>query len=123
MVAKGSLPTNDSLVVGAQGPNFPVTWNPRYAYAAGFGANPDHRESYMMNQTGVRLPATAAGANNFQVNPADQPGGFIVNGTLPVSEPQGVHSVTDVSVFASGPGCEGFRGTCKWRRVKVWKEC
>jgi hypothetical protein len=33
MVAEGSLPTNDTVVIGAQGPNFPVTWNPRYAYA------------------------------------------------------------------------------------------
>lgn len=111
MVAEGSLPTNDTLVVGKQGPNFPVTWNPRYAYAAGFGANPDHREGYTINQTSIRLPATPAGASNLQVNPPDQPNGFIVNGTLPVSEPQGVHSLTDVSVFASGPGSEAFRGT------------
>jgi hypothetical protein len=109
MVAEGSLPTNNTLVVGKQGPNFPVTWNPRYAYAvrritltilltlitlqAGFGANPDQyvwcfddrkmilivpyasREGYTINQTAIRLPATPAGASNFQVNPADQPSG------------------------------------------------
>ena len=45
------------------------------------------------------------------MNPKDQPDGFIVNGTLPVSDDQGVHSLTDVSVFASGPGAERFRGT------------
>lgn len=33
MVAEGSLPTNDTVIVGNQGPNFPVTWNPRYAFA------------------------------------------------------------------------------------------
>lgn len=32
-VAEGSLPTNNTIVVGSEGPNFPVTWNPRYAYA------------------------------------------------------------------------------------------
>jgi hypothetical protein len=29
----------------------------------------------MINQTGIRLPATPAGANDLQVNPADQPSG------------------------------------------------
>jgi hypothetical protein len=33
MVTESSLPTNDTIVVGQQGPGFPVTWNPRYAYA------------------------------------------------------------------------------------------
>jgi hypothetical protein len=33
------------------------------------------REGFTINQTAVRLPATPAGASNFQVNPADQPSG------------------------------------------------
>ena len=32
-VATESLPTNDTVVYGDQGPNFPVQWAPRYAYA------------------------------------------------------------------------------------------
>lgn len=32
-VAEGSLPTNNTILVGSEGPNFPVTWNPRYAIA------------------------------------------------------------------------------------------
>lgn len=32
-VAAGSLPNNNTIVFGDQGPNFPVTWNPRYAFA------------------------------------------------------------------------------------------
>ncbi|KAL0577138.1 hypothetical protein V5O48_004852 [Marasmius crinis-equi] len=109
-VTPDSSPTNNTLVVGPQGPGFPVNWNPRYAIAAGFGANPDHRENYQLNLTGPRLPATKGGDGSFQVNPQDQPDGFVVNGTLPVSDDQGVHSLTDVSVFASGPGSERFRG-------------
>lgn len=31
-------------------------------------------------------------------------------GTLPINEAQGVHSLTDVPVFANGPGSEMFRG-------------
>ncbi|KAF9525771.1 alkaline-phosphatase-like protein [Crepidotus variabilis] len=109
MVADGSLPTNQTIVYGPQGPNFPVQWNPRYALAAGFGASPDRRETYGLNLEGPRVPATS-GTDGFVVNPADNQGGFIVSGTLPVGEAQGVHSLTDVSVFANGPGSDAFRG-------------
>ncbi|KAG5645932.1 hypothetical protein DXG03_004721 [Asterophora parasitica] len=109
-VAEGSLPTNDTVIYGSEGPNFPVQWNPRYTYAAGFGANPDHREGYAINKNGPRLPATRGSSGTLEVNPADQPNGFIVNGTIPVSQSQGVHSLQDVSVFANGPGSEAFRG-------------
>lgn len=34
------------------------------------------------------------------VNPDDGVNGFVINGTLPVEESQGVHSLTDVHVFA-----------------------
>ncbi|KAF8968118.1 alkaline-phosphatase-like protein [Flammula alnicola] len=109
-VAEGSLPNNNTVVYGSEGPNFPVQWNPRYAIAAGFGANPDHRESYTLNTTGPRLPATTGTDGGAVVNPADNPNGFTVEGTLPIDEPQGVHSLQDVSVFANGPGSEAFRG-------------
>ncbi|TRM64227.1 alkaline phosphatase [Schizophyllum amplum] len=111
-VAEGASPDNDTLVYGEQGPNFPVQWAPRYAYAAGFAANPDHREDYSVNTTGPRLPAVAVSEEDedMVVNAYDNPDGFVVNGTLPVAYDQGVHSLTDVSVFASGPGSEAFRG-------------
>lgn len=51
-----------------------------------------------------------AGGSNYYANPADAPNGFTVNGTLPVSNDQGVHSLTDVPVYAWGPGSENFRG-------------
>ncbi|KAG7089490.1 hypothetical protein E1B28_011170 [Marasmius oreades] len=107
-----SLPTNNTVLVGPHGPGFPVNWEPRYGIAAGMGANPDHREAYSLNEPGPRLPATASDSDpdDFVVNPKDQPDGFVVNGTLPVDEDQGVHSLTDVSVFAWGPGHEVFRG-------------
>ncbi|KAI5892802.1 alkaline phosphatase [Schizophyllum commune H4-8] len=111
-VATESLPNNDTVVYGDQGPNFPVQWAPRYAYAAGFAANPDHREDYSVNTTGPRLPAVAISEDDEDmiVNEYDNPDGFVVNGTLPTAYDQGVHSLTDVSVFASGPGSEAFRG-------------
>ncbi|KAL0954950.1 hypothetical protein HGRIS_003883 [Hohenbuehelia grisea] len=109
-VSKDSLPNNTTTVVGAQGPNFPVQWDPRYTYAGGFAANPDHREGYAVNQSGPRSPTQAAPSGGVTFNSQDQSQGFVVEGTLPVSESQGVHSLQDVSVFASGPGSDAFRG-------------
>jgi hypothetical protein len=85
-----------TVVYGSQGPNFPVRWDPRYTIAAGFAANPDHREEYTTNSTGPREPAVelVEDSGDYYVNPADQPQGFVVNGTLPVSNDQGVHSLT-----------------------------
>jgi len=108
-VLPGSRPDNASVVIGPQGPGFPVQWEPRYKLAAGFGANPDHRENYKLTDGGPRLPAIFSGGINV-LNPKDNPDGFSVSGTLGGDEAQGVHSLTDVSVFASGPGAENFRG-------------
>lgn len=48
--------------------------------------------------------------DDFFVNPEDAKSGFIINGTLPTSADQGVHSLTDVPVFAMGPCQELFGG-------------
>ncbi|ELQ34795.1 hypothetical protein MCOR27_001896 [Pyricularia oryzae] len=95
------------------GPNFPVNWDPRYRIASGFGAMPDHREAYKLN-TRPRAPTTTTpgrASNDMYANPADQPGGYMINGTLPPKEAQGVHSLTDVPVYAMGPCAETFGGT------------
>ncbi|KAK0204878.1 alkaline-phosphatase-like protein [Desarmillaria ectypa] len=109
-VEADTLPDNDTIVYGAEGPNFPVNWAPRYAYVPGVVAFPDHREAYGINKTGPRLPATEGTDGSYEANPYDQPHGYIINGSLPTDEAQGVHSLTDVSVFANGPGSEAFRG-------------
>ena len=96
------------------GPNFPMNWDPRYVIAAGAGANPDHREGYQVNKSGPRQPAApiaGGSSSDYYVNPKDQPQGFVVNGTLPPNEAQGVHSLTDVPVYALGPCQETFGGT------------
>ncbi|KAK0728152.1 alkaline phosphatase [Lasiosphaeria miniovina] len=95
------------------GANFPVNWDPRYVIAAGLGANPDHREAYGVAKNGSRVPAAAisgGASSDYYVNPTDKPNGFIVNGTLPTNEAQGVHSLTDVPVFARGPCQDTFGG-------------
>ena len=96
-------------------PGFPTQWDPRYTLASGVRAGPDVREDYVVKKNvtgGSRLPAVPAsnGSSNYVVNPKDSPNGFITNGTLPTSNAQGVHSLSDVAVFASGPASELFAG-------------
>lgn len=77
------------------------------------GANPDHRETYRVSNSTPRTPAaniSGFASDDYFVNPKDGLGGFIVNGTLPTNEAQGVHSLTDVAVFATGPCSETFGG-------------
>lgn len=95
------------------GPNFPVNWDPRYVIASGAGASPDRRENYRVRKEGPRTPATnieGFDEEEYFANPADNLDGFVANGTLPTNQPQGVHSLTDVPVFAMGPCQELFGG-------------
>jgi alkaline phosphatase len=93
------------------GANFPLNWEPRYAIAGGVAAAPDHRENYKVHKEGARTAATKQNGE-YYVNPKDAIGGFVVNGTLPTtSEAVGVHSLTDVPVYALGPCQETFSGT------------
>ncbi|KAF9449517.1 alkaline phosphatase-like protein [Macrolepiota fuliginosa MF-IS2] len=108
-VAPGSSPDNTTIVVGPFGPNFPVQWTPRYTFAGGVGGNPDRVENYKIHTNGPRLPAVSS-SDGYIVNPADNTDGFHVSGTLGPDEAQGVHSLTDVSVFSKGPGSDAFRG-------------
>ncbi|KAF4120224.1 Alkaline phosphatase [Geosmithia morbida] len=95
------------------GPNFPTNWEPRYAIAAGFGAMPDHRENYKVHRSEPREPAVeiVEDSGDYYANPDDGKDGYLVNGTLPTTEGQGVHSLTDVPVFSWGPCQELFGGT------------
>lgn len=92
------------------GANFPLNWDPRYVMAAGLGANPDHREAYGVGHK-PRTPAAVGADGQVYVSATDRPDGFVVNGTLPTGEAQGVHSLTDVPVYAMGPCQETFGGT------------
>jgi len=95
------------------GVNFPVNWDPRYTLAQGVAAVPDHRENFKVHKSSPRLPATnitGMPTTDNYVNPKDGEDGYIVNGTLPSNEAQGVHSLTDVPVFAMGPCQELFGG-------------
>ncbi|KAH0565460.1 hypothetical protein GP486_001141 [Trichoglossum hirsutum] len=107
-----TVETNSSLRY-SEGVHFPANWDPRYSLFQGVSANPDHRENYQVHKDGPRLPAvniTGFPATDFYVNYKDAVTGFVINGTLPVEADQGVHSLTDVPVFAMGPCQEKFGG-------------
>ncbi|KAK7403236.1 hypothetical protein QQX98_011008 [Neonectria punicea] len=93
------------------GANFPSNWEPRYAIAGGVGAAPDHREDYKVHKNGPREPATEGADGSYYANPEDAVKGIVINGTIGTDQSQGVHSLTDVPVFAWGPCQDTFGGT------------
>jgi len=104
---------NDSALVYTDGTYFPANWDPRYSLYQGVTANPDHRENYQVHKEGPRVPAlnrTGLPTTDFYANDKDSAGGILVNGTLPVAAETGVHSLTDVPVYAQGPCQELFGG-------------
>jgi len=92
--------------------NFPRNWDPRYTLFQGLMADPDRRENWSVHKDGPREPAAEVveDSDDFYANPEDAEDGILLNGTLPVSNDQGVHSLTDVPVFAMGPCQEKFGG-------------
>ncbi|RYN62578.1 hypothetical protein AA0118_g5525 [Alternaria tenuissima] len=93
--------------------NFPSNWDPRYTLFQGLMAAPDRRENWSVHKDGPRAPAVELeedSGDNY-VNPEDGEGGILLNGTLPIENDQGVHSLTDVPVYAMGPCKELFQGT------------
>jgi alkaline phosphatase len=96
----------------SEGVHFPSHWDPRYTLHSGVVAFPDHRENYEVHKEGPRTPAVSSKGDKLGnvANYKDAVTGFVVNGTLPVDASQGVHSLTDVPVFARGPCQELFGG-------------
>ncbi|KAJ6781116.1 hypothetical protein PWT90_00697 [Aphanocladium album] len=99
----------DGITYGT-GANFPTNWEPRYAIAGGVAAHPDVREDYTVHKKGPRNPTVKIG-DEYYVNPTDAQNGFVINGTLATDEAVGVHSLTDVPVYAWGPCQDIFGGT------------
>ncbi|KAJ5567229.1 hypothetical protein N7535_006535 [Penicillium sp. DV-2018c] len=96
----------------SEGVHFPARWDPRYTLHSGVTAFPDRRENYQVHSEGPRTPAEAADdkKEGYFANYKDAVTGFVVNGTLPLDKGEGVHSLTDVPVFARGPCQELFGG-------------
>lgn len=105
-------PEDTSRVQYSEGSAFPANWDPRYTLFSGVSANPDRRENYQVHKSGPRVPTmnTTADEDNYVFNYKDAVTGFVSNGTLPLDAATGVHSLTDVPVFAEGPCQELFGG-------------
>ena len=108
--SNSSSVNNSTGLTFTEGTYFPSNWDPRYTLFSALGADPDRRENYQVHKNGPRKPASNSTPDDYVVDYRDAVTGFVVNGTLPISEAQGVHSLTDVPVFAQGPCQELFGG-------------
>ena len=108
--SNSSSVNNSTGLSFTNGTYFPSSWDPRYTLFSALGADPDRRENYQVHKGGPRKPASNSTPDDYVVDYRDAVTGFVVNGTLPISESQGVHSLTDVPVFAQGPCQELFGG-------------
>ncbi|GAA5944718.1 alkaline phosphatase [Sporobolomyces koalae] len=88
---------------------FPATWDPRYTAAWGFAATVDTYSNFRVHNSS-RKTSTKNADGTYSANEADSPDGFFLSGNLPVTDDQGVHSLSDVNVYSWGPGHEDFRG-------------
>lgn len=89
---------------------YPDDLNVRTVFAAATNNHPDVFENYQMNRTHPRVPAINVHdkSHKYPVNVANpnfgKENGIEYLGNLPVDAKATVHSMTDVGVFASGPG-------------------
>ncbi len=107
--------------VDSDGDGFPDDPDPEVQLFYGWSNHPDHRDDFELNETPpasfVLQPALSQGGIVVP-NPAHDPGAELQTGNLPtgamgttggfVGQTNCVHTVEDVSVFASGPGAERF---------------
>lgn len=91
---------------------FPDDFSPSKRLAVFFGAHPDYYETYRSFPEKTFTPAVKDEKGHYVANAQykDQPGVHFVEGNLPRSESQGVHTVDDLVVTAKGPNAEKIKG-------------
>lgn len=91
---------------------FPDDFQPSKRLAVFFGAHPDYYETYRSFPDSTFTPAVKDEKGNYVANAQykDIEGAHFVEGNLPRSESQGVHTVDDLVVTAQGPNAEQVRG-------------
>ena len=94
------------------GDGFPDDFAPSKRLAVFFGAHPDYYETYRPHPDKTFTPAVKNEKGEYVANEAykNEPGAHFVEGNLPRSESQGVHTVDDLVVTARGPNAEAIRG-------------
>ncbi|ORZ19805.1 alkaline-phosphatase-like protein [Absidia repens] len=97
------------------GDGFPDNWNPKVTLAFGTNNGPAHHEAWRVSANGPRVPSVSNDHGVLVPNPKDMGGNFgqglLVNNNLPHGNDQGVHSMSDVFIYANGPGSELFKKT------------
>lgn len=97
------------------GDGFPDNWSPKISLAAGTNNGPDHYEAWQTSVKGPRSPTVLGEFGNYVGNPKDMAGkngaGLHFENNLPHGEDQGQHSMSDVFLYANGPGSELFKKT------------
>ena len=94
------------------GDGFPDDFSPSKRLAVFFGAHPDYYETYRADPKKTFNPAVKDEKGLYVADKqyAGVPGGHFVEGNLPRTESQGVHTVDDLVVTAQGPNSEAVRG-------------
>jgi alkaline phosphatase len=101
--ADASFPT----YVDSNGDGFPDDPNPEVQVFFGWSNHPDHSDDFQHNPTFLQ-PALLNSSGVAVDNPNRDAGALVQIGNLPYNQSNCVHTVEDVSVFASGPGAARF---------------
>ncbi|MEU6646863.1 alkaline phosphatase [Saccharomonospora sp. NPDC046836] len=95
--------------VDSNGDGFPDDPDPDVQLFFGWSNHPDHTDDFQHNEVFAQ-PALLDATGKAVANPNRDPGAELQTGNLPFDQTNCVHTVEDVSVFASGPGAQGFNG-------------
>lgn len=91
----------------SDGDGFPDDPNPDVQLFFGWSNHPDHADDFQTNDRFTQ-PALIDATGRAFPNPDHDPGALVQIGNLPYNQSNCVHTVEDVSVFASGPGASRF---------------
>lgn len=93
--------------VDSDGDGFPDDPNPEVGLFFGWSNHPDHTDDFQHNPV-FQQPALIDSNGVAVDNPNRDPGAELQTGNLPFNQTNCVHTVEDVSVFATGPGAARF---------------
>ncbi|MBC7812488.1 MAG: alkaline phosphatase [Burkholderiales bacterium] len=93
----------------ADGDYYPDEWDVDRTLAAEFGSHPGYTEDFQVTDS-EREPVVAVDEEEtaFVDNPEDDPNGIVLTGNVSTAAEDSFHSMTDVPIYATGPGAEFF---------------
>ncbi|MBC7870957.1 MAG: alkaline phosphatase [Chitinophagaceae bacterium] len=91
------------------GDYYPDTWDVSRTLATTFGSHPDYTEDFQVSPS-EREPVVPVDEeeNEFIDNPDDDPNGIVQVENIPIDGEDSYHSMTDVPIYATGPGADFF---------------